>query len=255
MDLLQTLVKDVYLFAKNIDAPLMNERDLQVCLAMHLKSSEAGYDDVQVEYAVPICELGYKKQPKGKSLKVTELQTHKNFPWRNDIYVDLTVMKNGYYAVVELKYATRELPTELRESTRFGSEMDSHTSLIKNQGAVDIVSYNYCKDIRRIEALVNRYPMLAGGVAMIISNNHLFWERPKHQETAHSLFALYEGHCIREVSWQKISQNVIDRHPPFTLDHTYRCTWEDTAYNAADNFVLNRATGSKFRFMINTISK
>ncbi|MCM1005170.1 MAG: hypothetical protein NC402_02610 [Prevotella sp.] len=244
-DLLQSLYEDVSRFAKNFDTPLMNERDLQVRLAMHLKSCENRYDDVMVEYAVPFNELCFGDRT----------NSPENFPWRNDIYVDIAVRQNGRYALLELKYATRNLPKGLWDNTRFGSKMKSQVCMLKNQGAVDIVSYNYCKDIRRIEALTDMYPNIVGGIAMIITNNHLFWERPKSDTVAHSRFALYENQEVKDVHWQKISKKIIDSHRPFSLDNTYKFTWKDTSYDKTDISGSKMATGSKFRFMTTVISK
>ncbi|MCM1319373.1 MAG: hypothetical protein NC217_03215 [Muribaculaceae bacterium] len=244
-DLLQSLHEDVSRFAKDLDTPLMNERDLQVRLAMYLKSCENRYDDVMVEYAVPFNELCFEDDTDSRG----------NFPWANDIYVDIVVRQDERYALLELKYATRNLPKGLWNNTRFGSKMKSQVCMLKNQGAVDIVSYNYCKDIRRIEALTKMYPNIVGGIAMIITNNHLFWEKPKSDTVAHSRFALYENHEVKDVHWQSISKKIIDSHRSFSLDNTYKFTWEDTSYDKTDISKFGVAIGSKFRFMTTVISK
>lgn len=246
--ILKTLVADVGNYAGNLSSILMNERDLQVQLAIYLDSLHDGnvkhYDEVMIEYAIPIQELGISGSTKQKTTKNVD------FPWTNNIYVDIVVRKGEEYAAIELKYATKELAKPI--SKRFGEPMVSKAAIIKNQGATDLVMYNYCKDIRRIERLTNRYRNFVGGVALIISNDHLCWTRSENNP-AYMAFSLHEGNVIGPglLSWRPgFSAKIVKSHPDFRIYGQYVCQWPDTAIPDRTKPIPADPQGNKFRYMV-----
>ena len=256
--LLHTLVDDLRAFSGGLDRVLTNERDFQVRLAIYLhnllQEPHGHYDFVEVEYAIPITELGYCKKSRKKS-EVADVQViPKHFPWANDIYSDIVVGKNGKYAIVELKYATRIFDKSLHTSTRFGQKTE--TDIIKTQGARDIVMYNYCKDIRRIEHLSEKYENLEGGVALLITNNHLYWNRPKSEEVAYRMFSTHEGNVVNRVEWkEKFSPTVVSSHPGFTMTGTYVFRWNDTLWDKTGGDVKKEKAGCKFRYLLTVVNQ
>lgn len=256
--LLHTLVDDLTAFAKNLDIVLSNERDLQVRLAMYLDKLSY-YDKVEVEYAIPLETLGFHRLPRKKKGETEEGKepfegcAH-NFPWPNDIYADIVVEKNGEYAIVELKYGTRTIAEDTYNCSRFGTK--NSVPIIITQGAQDITMYKYCKDIRRIEFLSEKFSRLVGGVALIITNDHLYWEEPKIKPVGYENFSLHEGNDLKEVKWRpEFSKKVIKSHPDFSLAKSYHCHWENTAWDNTGKDEAKMKKGYIFRYLLTVVEK
>lgn len=217
---------------------MFNERDLQVRIATALRDSRH-YDDVDMEYAVPLKELTKRK---------LNIEAGK-YPWKNDLSIDVVVRLGREFAAVELKYATRPVDTNI---TRFGEEMKTDSLIIKDQAASDIIMYNYWKDVKRIETLRENYPAVEGGIALIITNNTSYWRKPQ-PESSYRAFSTYEGNTVGggKLDWLgQISNNVTSSHPAFELRGTYPCHWEDTAVEA---LTAKGREKVPFRYMLTVI--
>lgn len=151
--ILSTVNADIRAFIERQQELMFNERDFQMQLAVYLRQS-GHYDDVDVEYYIPnrvAVEAGYE--------------------WSSELRLDIVVSSGGVYAVVELKYPTRRIVTDIR---RFGTVL-SGVEIVKNHGAQDIVSYNFWKDVRRIEIIRRLFPQsVAGGVAVMLTNEPFY---------------------------------------------------------------------------------
>jgi hypothetical protein len=269
-NLIKTLSTDLDNFARKLDFVLSNERDLQVRIAMYLHELKH-YDLVEVEYAVPLSTIGYQRpprKPKDGDSKDNENGDPKdgeekcfngiqnNFPWPNDIYADIVVEKDGKFAIVELKYGTRVIDKSVRKQlasleNRFGTPITDN--IIKTQGADDIVMYNYVKDIRRIEHLSEKFPNLVGGVALLVTNDHLYWTKPT-PGVAYEKFSLHESNSIHEVCWsEEFSEEVKASHKEFVLASTYTCHWNDTAFDKSGGDQAKQRKGCTFRYLLTSI--
>jgi hypothetical protein len=275
MALLKVLEEDVNEFARTLNRVLSNERDLQVRLAMYLKDTKH-YDEVEVEYAIPLSLLELKKPDEknvnGVESELDEFEGKKsfNFPWPNDIYFDIVVYKNREYAIVELKYATKKISDEVVNTlysrapikTRFGVSVNEIA--MKNQRGQNLIMYRYCKDIRRIEYLCgknwkepqgpqkNMPTHIVGGIALLITNDHLYWTKPQKKDAAYQNFSLDGGKEIQDVSWHGNSSH-LDDYPNFSLAYPYTCTWKNTAWNPANGNPTLAKDGSVFRYLLTVI--
>jgi hypothetical protein len=199
---------------------------------------------------------GLPAQKKSEGKAVFKDGADNNFPWPNDIYADIVVEKDGKFAIVELKYGTRVIDKSVRKhlasfENRFGTPVTDN--IIKTQGADDIVMYNYVKDIRRIEHLSEKFPSLVGGVALLITNDHLYWTKPT-PGVAYEKFSLHEGNSIREVCWsEEFSEEVKASHKEFVLAHTYTCHWKYTAFDKSGGDQAKQRKGCTFRYLISVI--
>lgn len=115
-----------------------NERDLQMHLALYLLKSSNNYDDVEVEYYVPVFN-----NRKDKILK--------EYDWNSEIRLDIIVMKNNEFLPVEIKYKTRNIQNSYGLS-RFNKEIPD-VDILKNQSAQNLGCYDFWKDVRRIEVI------------------------------------------------------------------------------------------------------
>ena len=229
---------------------MRNEREMQVRLAIYLKE-KGHYDNVHVEYPVPYQILKKFYPNVGKQ---------NEFPWKNDIYVDIVVEKGGQFVAVELKYATRAISVQ---PGVFYQPVPANIKIIKNQEASNITMYNYWKDVRRFEALTH-IDKVVGGVAIILTNNKLYWEKPRQTQAppAYSAFSTEDKKVVGpgDLKWGKhngndISKKVLKDHPNFQIDGSYLCQWEDTKITVKDaqGNSLEKKSPDLFRYMITEV--
>ncbi len=246
--LLALLKAEILAWIEQNESLLTNERDMQVKLAKFLELNR-NFDEVFTEYRVPLSELkarGIPVEPNPRMAR--ELAPNPLFPWNNQMSVDIVVEKDGLFAAVELKYATR--PVDGVE-TLFGEPMLTEAKILKNQAASNLTMYNYWKDVRRIEMLSAIYANVVGGFALIIANSHDYWCAPTG-EAKYLNFSLHEGNTVGGglLAWNGIPSPVIVKaYPPFTMTGSYRCHWSDTC------IPLRADNGDRFRYLITEITK
>lgn len=184
-NLLQQVHTDVVQFLSGESVLFSNESDLQLRLSCYLKLS-GHYDHVEVEYYVPFQEL----QRLDPSL------TTANFPWKSDLYIDIVVEKDGQFVPIELKYPTKDIWGAF---TRFGVAVTAKVPMLKNQGAQDIVRYNYWKDVRRIEALRQAYAKtIDGGLAIMVTNDPSYQNNPTNPSVGYANFSIKNGRTVNQ---------------------------------------------------------
>lgn len=201
------VTNDIRAFIERQQELMFNERDFQMQLAVYLRQT-AHYDDVEVEYYIPnrvAAEAGYE--------------------WSSELRLDIVVCRRGAYAVVELKYPTRRVVTDIR---RFGTQLPG-VEIVKNHGAQDIVSYNFWKDVRRIEIIRRLFPhSVAGGVAVMLTNEPFYTRGPRPGSIcdAFSTGAGRSGiHGL--LDWSRYT-GTSKGLPGFTLDGSYSVGWHET---------------------------
>lgn len=240
--MLKTLNKDCGNWISNFGELIMNERHMQVELADYLRNT-GHYDKVYVEYIVPIDMVrsrGIKVPNKNNPPKPN---VPSDFPWYNQMRIDIMVEKDGKFAVVELKYATTYIDKAL---TVFGESLPKGIEIIKYQGAQDIVMYGYWKDVRRIEALTT-FPKMIGGVALMVANDSFYWTKPE-RTPAYRPFSTHEGHTVGgNLIW---TGGTSKSAPSFKLNGTYTCHWQDTRIPAR----ARNKNNDPFRYMVSVIS-
>lgn len=244
--LLEILRSDIDEWLENFIGVFSNERDLQVKLAIWLESRAGHYTMVDTEYCVPTSELrerGYRIPRKADNPG-----EFPDFPWHNEISLDIVVARGDEYAVVELKYFTR--PVKWEEKI-FGETLLTTTTLLKDKAAVDVAMYGYCKDIRRIELVTEVFPKVCGGIALIVANNHTLWEKPKGAPL-YLPFSLHENNAFRKGfhAWSAGgSEKFKSERPGFNTRSEYTWHWHDTP------IPHEAANGDKFRYLLTTITK
>ncbi|MGM9833866.1 MAG: hypothetical protein ACI31A_09320 [Candidatus Limisoma sp.] len=196
MTLIEKVTEDVQNFLGNQkNGPFMNERDLQMHLAIALKNSN-NYDKVEVEYYVPLKALG------------------KSYIWKNEMKVDIVVEKDGEFIPIELKYKTKSIPG--LQIPRFNETLDG-TEIIKDQSAQNLAKYALWKDVRRIELLKKRFNAVTGGLALILTNDSTYQSIPR-KGTASFSHSIEAGKHGKE-------RGALLSLPAFTLDKAYTITW------------------------------
>lgn len=215
-NLIQQVHTDVEQFLSGESVLFSNESDLQLRLSCYLKHL-GHYDRVEVEYYVPYQELKL----------LNSSLNHTNFPWDSDLYIDIVVEKDGQFVPIELKYPTKDIWGAF---TRFGVAVTAKVPMLKNQGAQDIVRYNYWKDVRRIEALRQAYAeTIVGGLAVMVTNDSSYRTSPTSNSFGYSRFSIKDGRVVtqpqdRNMAWQN-NVKVAATHPNFEIDNSYEIRW------------------------------
>lgn len=189
------------------DELMFNERDFQMKLAVSLLATGA-YDDVEVEYFIP-----------NSAAKAA------GYEWSSDLRLDLVVRKGTEFVPVELKYPTRRVVTDI---SRFGKVIPG-VEIVKNQGAQDIVMYNFWKDVRRVEIVRSLFPeAVKGGLSVMLTNDDYYVRGPR-PGTICSAFSLADGRTAvtGTLAWAGSPRTAVDK-PPFTLRDKYSVTWHNT---------------------------
>lgn len=206
-NLISTVACDIRDFIERQEELMFNERDFQMQLAVYLRST-GKYDDVDVEYYIP-----------------NSIATHAGYEWVSDLRLDIVVSRDKQYMVVELKYPTRRVITDIH---RFGTLIPD-VEIVKTHGAQDIVSYNFWKDVRRIEIIRSLFPdRVAGGIAVILTNETYYIRGPR-PGTLCDAYSTANGrsNVHGTLAWTRPSATSKNL-PPFTLAGSYSMAWHET---------------------------
>ena len=202
VSLLSVVHTDVKQFLDTNKELLFNERDLQMHLATYLRQTNH-YDDVDVEYYVPLSEL-------------------ENYIWNNELRIDVLVRKGDEYLPIELKYKTKSVKKRI---PRFGEQVSEDVEVMKNQGAQDLGKYDFWKDVRRIEIVRKRFKAIKNGLAVFVTNDPAYLQSGRDLSN-HIKFSMTEGAHGKEKHWLDKDSTCCKTHPDFNVDQEYIIHWE-----------------------------
>src|SRR5690606_2571104 len=90
------------------------------------------------------------------------------------------------------RQANENIAVEVRYKTSLLTcEANGEIFELKNQAAQDISRYDFWNDVSKLEKVVSGRPG-THGYAILITNEHLYWEKPKKQRSVDEDFLLYE---------------------------------------------------------------
>lgn len=114
---------------------------------------------------------------------------------RSQMYVDLWLP--GLGVAIELKYATRELECRVPASD-LRPPCEAYS--LRNQAAQDITRYDFVKDVARLERVMDGCPEARRGIAVLLTNNPLYWEcsKKKTGKPIDEDYHLRDGRRLRE---------------------------------------------------------
>lgn len=202
MALIEVAYADVKQFLDTNEELLFNERDFQMHLATFLRQT-GHYDDVDVEYYVPLSEL-------------------KGYIWNNELRMDILVYKEEEFLPIELKYKTKSVRKNL---LRFGERLAGKVEVMKNQGAQDLGMYDFWKDVRRIEIVRKRFKAIKSGLAVFVTNDPAYLKAGRDTSN-HILFSMAEGPHGKEKHWLDKESKCCKTHPDFEVEREYSIHWE-----------------------------
>jgi len=162
------------------------------------------------------------------------------------VYTDLVLQIDGFVYPIELKYKTADRKVTYKN--------DGNYIYTFNQGAVESGSYDFIKDINRIELLLDsnpdasdytalgKKPKFKGGFTILLTNYSKYYEtreQPFYWENYH--LSNKKEIRVKKLSWKntdKVSKKAFENRliknlgieratNPITLKHTYKIQWED----------------------------
>ena len=203
---------DVMAFLESNEELLFNERDFQMHLATWLRGSANAYDDVDVEYYVPWREL-------------------EGYVWESELRLDIVVKKDGEYCPVELKYKTKKVE---RQISRFDELLGEKVVVMKNQGAQDLGMYDFWKDVRRVELVRNRFERVKGGLAVFVTNDHLYTKGGKPISNSYLFGMADDVTRSTKKHWANPESTCAKSHPDFEVEREYTIEWHERGVDGVE---------------------
>ena len=212
--LLQKLLQDIQDFFKTVKTfTFYNEASLQLNLSNYLINT-GHYASIEVEYLIV-------------SPDEVEGLTSKR------CFIDIVVKnESGEYALLELKY-----PLYIPEgviTSRLGANIKREIYAVK-QGAQNVVRYLFWKDVKRIEYFSSLSKDAVGGIALLLTNDSIYWTSPKSEGDTTALyreFSLKAGPSslsTKSRRWREEdgTERVWNSYPGFDLEKAYPLYWGD----------------------------
>jgi len=209
---------DIMRFLEQNTEFFFNERDFQMHLALFLKNSKYQYDDVDVEYAIPLDEIK-DLQPIAPMQKV--------YPWETELRIDIVVRKEYDYCPIELKYKTKSIDKNYKIE-RFGEQMLA-SKLVKNQSAKDLGCYAFWKDVYRLELLQRRFKNIQHGISVFLTNDETYTKPPRDANVEYYNYNMATNPHTTHMIWNT-NEDVSGEYVGFELKKEYITEWKTVTY-------------------------
>lgn len=216
MKLIELVKKDIEKFLRGNGQLFFNERDLQMHLAIYLKTSDNAYDDVEVEYYVPV----------GVD----------NSSMKSGLYLDIVVKNGGEYLPTELKYKTKSLNNKINKMQKPLLRLGKMVSVdvLKNQSAQDIGMYLFWKDVWRIELIRREFEQVKNGLAVFVTNDKAYQNRPK-ETTNHYMFSMNADVLHQKQKyWLYPESKCAQMYKGFEVEKEYEIEWHNLVAEEVD---------------------
>jgi hypothetical protein len=184
----------------------LRELDIQIYLTNYFKNLNLNdnlfYDNVFVEYHIPSNLIP-------------------NYPWGENIYIDIVLEKDGLYYPIEIKFKTQRQQLPLLV---FGNNINV---TLEYHGAKNIGCYDFWKDVKRIELFEQTFNNVKRGVVLFVSNDITYQNAPGNPNVGYAQFSIHQGRVIPINSALNWNGNlaVANGRPPITTNYAYSINW------------------------------
>lgn len=220
--LLQEVKADIVTFLKSWPDLLRNEIDFQIHLGSFLLTSPNRYERVFFEYRIP------------------NSWVKSDYVWDSNLRIDIVVYKNGEYLPIELKYPTALVRRSIEcFDENLNLDKASLEPVLKHQGAIDLVCYNFWKDVRRLEVLKKKFKKVNNGLAVILTNDKKYIEHDG-VDTCFTDFCMSANTSVKgpgKLSWRG-DVGIAKTNPSIDLDGQYPIKWETTRIDDIEFYYL-----------------
>lgn len=156
-----------------------------------------------------------------------------------DACVDVWVDGAEATVPIELKYKPHKF------EGRWGVEQFE----LRRHSAQDVSRFDFIDDIARLESLVAASP-IDYGVAILLTNDHLYWEPPTRDDVVDAEFRIHDGRTLEgTLSWaDEVGAGTVTqkRDRPIELSDTYELKWQDYEYDIPSDPKLH----TEFRYLL-----
>lgn len=137
-----------------------------------------------------------------------------------------------------------DIAIEVRYKTsRLTCTVNSETFELKDQAAEDQARYDYWRDVEKLEQIVSSRPG-THGYAVMITNEHLYWDKPTKSQRVDGDFLLFDGRIVSgTLKWsEKAGERTVEgREMPIHLRGAYTLKWRDYSNPSTDKNGVFRA--------------
>lgn len=130
-----------------------------------------------------------------------------------------------------------DIAIEVRYKTsRLTCTVNGETFELKDQAAEDQARYDYWRDVEKLEQVVSSLPGTRG-YAVMITNDHRYWDKPTRSQNVSEDFMLFDGRIVSgTLKWsEKAGEGTIDgREKPVHLRDAYTLQWRDYSNPSTD---------------------
>jgi hypothetical protein len=179
----------------------LREIDIQIYLTNYFINTNL-FDNVFVEYHIPSNLIP-------------------NYPWGDNIYIDIVLEKDGLYYPIEIKFKTQ---AQVLPLLVFG---DNINVSLGQHGAGNIGCYDFWKDVKRIELFEQTFNNVNRGVVLFVSNDITYQNAPGNPNVGYAQFSIHQGRVIPINSVLNWNGNlaVANGRPPITTNYAYAINW------------------------------
>ena len=143
-----------------------------------------------------------------------------------------------------------EIAIQLRHATqKLELDWDDVSFELKAHGAQDITRYDFLRDVQRLEHTVARMDDCKVGLAILLTNDPLYWRSPTRAGTVDAAFRIHEGRELTgEVAWAAHAGagTTRSREAPIRLEGSYTMRWRDYSNFAGEKY-------GEFRYLAVTV--
>jgi len=141
--------------------------------------------------------------------------------------VDIWAERAGSAGIaIEVRYKT----------SRLTCTVNGETFELNDQAAEDQARYDYWRDAEKLEQVVSSLPGTRG-YAVMITNDHRYWDKPTRSQNVSKDFMLFDGRIVSgTLKWsEKAGEGTIDgREKPVHLRDAYTLQWRDYSNPSTD---------------------
>lgn len=151
------------------------------------------------------------------------------------LYVDILVHLLGRTHVIELKYKTRALTTNI----------DGETFRLQSHVALPLGRYDVLKDLQRVES-VSMLGDTYFGTIVFLTNESAYWSAPRLGTETSAEFSLGDGRELHgRMEWTARASDGTKkkREEPIVLSGNYEVDWQEYSSVQSDSY-------SRFRFLV-----
>ena len=155
---------------------------------------------------------------------------HQTMP-KSQIRLEFPMPVEHQKMYVDIWLPVEKIAIELKYMTRKSELEDNEESFaLRNQGAQNQRRYDFLWDIHRLEIMRSMPEFCEAGHAVLLTNDPLYWNPPRRQDTVDSDFRVHEGRVISgKLAWaaKATPGTKRGRESPIRIEGSYSLRWQD----------------------------